>query len=827
METVTKTGLPTIVRRVHSYEEAEKASLSYFHGNDLATEVFLTKYALRDTDGNLVELTPDDLHVRLALEFSRIDSEKYGLDQVVHYNLYLEALRHFQRIVAQGSPMAAVGNPYQLMSASNCVVVESPVDSMEGIMRTAEALAQLYKRRCGCGVDVSTLRPEGMKVRNAARTTSGAWSFCDLYSYITKVVCMSGRRGALMLTIDVHHPDVSKFITMKMDKTKVTGANVSVKYSDAFMNAVVNDEEYQQRWPVDADVPVFTRMVRARDVWNLAAKCATEAAEPGCIFWDTMCNFLPAHSYPKFKTVSTNPCSEIGLSPNDSCRLISLNLTGYVKRPFNSPEFDWDLFKSDVALATQMSDNLVDLELERIEAIMEVCDSEDEKALWKRLWQAGHDGRRVGLGSHGLGDTLAQLCIKYDSDAGLEFVDKLYETFRNTAYRASVNLAKERGPFPEWDWNVEKENPFIKRLPEDIREEIKAHGRRNIANLTQAPTGSISLCSKTGQVFKLHGTSSGVEPLYAISYNRKRRKNEAEEGDTIDEHGEAWQSYKVYHANVKNYLDLIGGDEDSLPDFFVEAEDIDWRFRVKLQSTEQKYIDHSISSTINLPRGTPVETVQQIYMDAWKNGLKGVTVYVDGSRDNILAKDETTVDTSVRPDNVVRMQAPKRPKELTCNIHHTSVKGKNYIALVGLINDEPYEFFGGFTEAVAVPKRFKKGKLIKKARGKYNLHIGKNGDSLIVDDITNTFCTPEMGWTTRIISTALRHGTPIDFLVEQLGKSGTVGAFNKVIARVLKKYIKNGQKVRTSVKCSSCGSDNVIYQEGCHLCTDCGGSKCC
>ena len=1209
MSQETKQGTITQYRIIESYkgvtyEEAYPEALEYFNKAELPAKVFLSKYALKTKEGRYIETTPADMHLRLSHEFARIDANNYGLDFNERRAVYLEALRHMERIVPQGSPMAAIGNQFQMMSASNCVVVASPEDSMEGIFKAGEELAQLMKRRCGVGLDCSTLRPEGMRVNNAAKTTSGAWTFCDFYSYVTRMVCQSGRRGALMLTMDVHHPDIKQFITMKMDKTKVTGANVSVRYSDEFMLAVVNDTEYEQRWPLEN--PVMRRKVRARDIWDLAIKCATDSAEPGCIFWDTITNYLPAHSYERFKTVSTNPCcfakdsdvwvvtkegikeiknitakdqvwidsdqvwaktsgyfdaglqdvykvkfsnneeflvtgnhkfevtkarrsgtkvvydktalvelnsiepgdrvsvhvnavtesqwgkkgtykeglilgwlsgdgclsyknhtdfwptlylpfwdkehdvadkllsvvnslgyglslyknedgkgnnvmkmassrltrdltekyeinlwkfkkgfnpflydaseefisgylsaylsadgtvtdvssqsrysvqlasvekvrleqvknlllmygikssiglmhqggkkklggysdrdcyrlsitgfqnlkrfyerigfisgykqealgnivnthhtgrphmrnfikvesveavgemevgcinvdtyhkftangvisgnSEIALSPYDSCRLISMNLTGYVVDPFlPTARFDWDLFQQDITTAMQMSDNLVDLELECIRRIMDVCSSDREKELWQKLYSAGAEGRRIGLGTHALGDMLAQLGIKYDSDEALKFVDGLYSFFSRNVYNASIDLAEARGPFIAWDWEIEKDNDYIKRLPADIQERAKRHGRRNIACMTQAPTGTVSLCSKTGRTFPRFSTSSGVEPLYAIDQIRRKKVNDDDDGvrvDYIDELGDKWQEFKVYHPNVANYLDMFGAlDGGELPDYFVQAEDIDWKFRVRLQGIEQKYIDHSISSTINLPRGTKADVVGGIYLDAWKNGLKGVTVYVDGSRDQVIRKTENVASllTTDRPSSVVRMQAPKRPKELVCDIHHTTVKGDKYVALVGLFNDEPYELFGGFPGAYSIPKKYKTGRLIKKAKGKYRLHIGKNGDSIIVDDIAKELATPEMEWITRLVSTSLRHGTPIDFLCEQLGKTGKVFDFNKVISRVLKKYIKNGQKVRSSLRCSECHSTNVIYQDGCPLCRDCGNYKC-
>jgi ribonucleoside-diphosphate reductase alpha chain len=819
-------------KKSYTYDEALAATLEYFNGAELAAKVFLDKYCLRDKEGNYRELTPDYMHKRLAFEFARMDAN-HGMDHEERYNVYYNALRNFQNIVAQGSPMAAVGNPYQIMSASNCVVVESPRDSMEGIIRSGEELAQLMKRRCGVGIDVSTLRPEGFTVNNAAKTTSGAWSFCDFYSYITRMVCQSGRRGALMITMDVHHPDIEQFATLKLDKTKATGANISIRYSDAFMNAVETDSMYEQRWPLTGE-PKFTRRVRARQVWKTVTESATKSAEPGCIFWDTMTRRLPAHSYPRFETKSTNPCSEIPLSAYDACRLISMNLTGYVSDPFNNyARFDWDTFKHDVELAAYMSDNLVDLELERIEMIMEVCETSTEKELWHKLYSAGYNGRRVGLGTHGLGDTLAQLKLAYDSDEALTFVDKLYRTLRDEFYKSSIKLAKERGAFPAFDWEVEKNNDFIKDLPQDIKDEMAEHGRRNIAGLTNAPTGSVSIESKTGRTFNTYGTSSGVEPPYTMKGKRRRKISHSDDGarvDFVDEFGDQWQEYEVLHPNLQNYFTTYpASPPDYVPDYFVTADTIDWSQRVVLQGTEQKYIDHSISSTINLPKGTTTDVVATIYMEAWKNGCKGVTVYVDGSRTNILTSekdvDNPCLDPSERPEKIIRMEAPKRPKVLECDIHHTTCQGKKYIAIVGFLDGEPYEFFGGYPSTVSIPKRLKSGKIIKKAKGKYCLHVGKNGDTIIIKDIAEAFSTPQMGWTTRLISAALRHGAPIDFLVEQLTKEGKLWDFNRVIGRVLKKYIKNGSRVRSSLKCFECGGSNMVWQD-CPICMDCGASKC-
>lgn len=834
-----------------TWDEVYAATKDYFFGDSLPADVWPNKYSLRDDDGNPLELTPADMHDRLANEFARIDAEKYGLNYDERRAVYRQALDQFKRIVPQGSPMAAIGNHYDIMSASNCVVVESPEDSIAGIMKTGNELAQLYKRRAGVGVDLSGLRPDGFKVKNAARTTSGAWSFADYYSYITRMIGQNSRRGALMLTLNVHHPDVEKFATMKADLKKVTGANVSIRLTDEFLSAVENNENYEQRWPCEeGTTPVFRKMVSARQVWQSIVDKATETAEPGLIFWDRMVNRLPAHSYPHFKSKSTNPCSEICLSAYDSCRLISLNLTGYVKHPFtDKATFDMSLFREDIRTAMQMADNLVDIELELIKKIQEVCDTDEERELWKKLYNAGEQGRRTGLGTHGLGDMFAQLGIRYDSQDALDHADIIYSVLQDVAYSTSVDLAEVRGPFPAFNWETEKDNEYIKDLPRHILERMPTVGRRNISILTQAPTGSVSLVSRCGD-FERFNISSGVEPVFRLKYTRRKKINDESEGsrvDFVDQLGDKWQQYSVYHGNVLNYIeksyntkitDLEGPETQvflekcyqDLPDYFVTSDQIDWRFRVQLQGIEQKYLDHSISSTINLPRGTTSDVVGGIYLEAWKHGLKGVTVYVEGSRDGVLlTEQDQKIDPTVRPEKVVRMQSPKRPKVLNAEIHHHQVKGRKWVAIVGLLEGEPYELFGGFSSLIHLPKRHKQGRLVRNKRGCYSLHVPDNDDELVINDIIGTFDNEDYAWTTRLISTALRHGTPLQFLVEQLTKSSAnMHDFSRVLARVLKKYIPDGEKVKSSIACQNteCETPDLIYEEGCVKCAGCGWTKC-
>ena len=817
-----------------SYLQALEASTTYFNGNELAAKVFVDKYALRNDDDNIMEPTPDTLHDRLAKEFARIDSEKYGADSAERFCVYREAMDHFARIVAQGSPMSAIGNPYQIMSASNCVVVESPKDSIEGIILSALDLAQLYKRRCGVGIDISSLRPEGTRVSNAARTTSGAYSFADLYSYITRMIGQKGRRGALMVTLDVHHPDVTQFATMKHDVTKVTGANISIRLSNEFLKAVEADKKYEQRWPLEGE-PKVRKQVSAREVWNVIVESATKTADPGLIMWDNMLDNLPAHCYPEFKTISTNPCSEIALSAYDSCRLVSVNLTGYVVEAFSkNAEFDFKKFVSDVTLAQQMADNIVDIELELIDKIKTACDTSSEKELWGKLWNAGANGRRTGLGTHGLADTLAQLCIRYDTDQAIDMVDKIYKTLRNTAYEASVDLARERGAFPLYDKEKEQKCDFIKRLPKSIKDKMDQYGRRNISILTQAPTGSISILSKVGN-FPRYNVSSGVEPVFRNSYTRRKKINhddKASRTDFTDVVGDKWQEFKVFHSNVQNYLDTKGlTDADKLPNYFVTSDEINWKKRIEIQSTEQQYIDHSISSTINLPRGTTSDIVGNIYINAWKQGLKGVTVYVEGSKDGVLISNALPKEGE-RPPEIQQAHAPKRLPELLCEIKKVKVQGEAWTIFVGMLGNKPYEVFGGLSKYVDIPNKYKNGKIVKNGKvngvATYNLIVGEADDQMIIKDIVSVFENPNFGTLTRTISLALRHGTPVQYIVEQLQKDkhSDMTSFSKVIARVLKSYIKDGTQASDRV-CASCQKEgSIVYQEGCLLCTACGASKC-
>tara|TARA_R110002051_G_scaffold318120_1_gene400053 strand:+ start:236 stop:2683 length:2448 start_codon:yes stop_codon:yes gene_type:complete len=813
----------TEVNKKYSEEEVEEATLDYFNQDRLATNVWMTKYALKNKKGQFVEKTPDDMHNRLASEFARME-EKFGGNLALSKEEIYELLKDFEYIVPQGSPMMGVGNNYVNVSLSNCVVVDSPKDNISSIMDSGKHLANLFKRRCGVGLDISELRPENAPVSNSAGTTTGAWSFADFYSYVCRMIGQNGRRGALMITMDVRHPDIEQFVAMKHDLRKVTGANVSVKISDEFMRAVENKQSFTLQFPVESDNPKITKEIEATDLWDLIVESATKTAEPGLMMWDNIVNNLPAESYADvgFKTITTNPCGEIPLSAYDSCRLISINLKNLVKNPFKKPKFDFDKLYEVTCKAMRLSDDLVELEIEKLENIIKVCDTKDEKQLWKSLLKACKDGRRTGLGTHGLADAIACLNLRYDSDEAVKVIEKIYETLRNAAYTESVSLAMERGSFKVFDWKKEKNNEYIKRLPKNIRESIEKFGRRNISILTNAPTGSVSIMSQT---------SSGIEPVFRNSYKRRRKlsHNEKEiKPDFVDELGDNWLEYKVLHHNVQEWCDMQKGwsDELELPDIFVESNQIDWPKRIDVQAAIQKSIDHSISSTINLPKGTEPSVVGQLYFEGWKKGLKGITVYVDGSRTGVLITDSSS--DLAFPQN----GAPKRPDELSCDIHHTTIQGEKWTILIGLYDNKPYEVLGGLSNLIEIPKKHNRGILTKHSfktrNNRYDLQVGEGEDAIFIKGVVTVFDNPTNSAFTRMISLALRHGSRPSFLVEQLHKDrdSDMFSFSKCIARILKNYIRNGEHVASDKVCEACESEGLIYQDGCVTCESCGYAKC-
>lgn len=810
-------------KEMSKVETVNRETREYFNGDDLATNVFITKYALRDKEGDFKETNPNDMHVRIANEFARVE-EKFGGKSMSKDEIF-ESIKGFDKIVPQGSPMYGIGNNFVNVSLSNCVVVDSPQDNISSIMDSGKDLANLFKRRCGVGLDISELRPEGAAVSNSAGTTTGAWSFADFYSYVCRMVGQNGRRGALMITMDVRHPDIEKFITMKHDLTKVTGANVSVKISDDFMTAVEKDESFTLSYPVGSKEPKISKEVKASDVWSKIVESATQTAEPGILMWDNITKNLPAHDYPAYKTICTNPCAEIPLSAYDSCRLISVNLKNFVSDPFTpQSSFDFEGFGNTVRQAMRLSDDLVELEIEKITSIMDSCDTADEKALWLKLRDAAANGRRTGLGTHGLADALACLRLRYDSDDAIKVIDKIYSTLKVEAYRESCNLAVERGAFPHFDWEIEKDNAFIKSLPEEIREMIKKNGRRNISILTNAPTGSVSIMSQT---------SSGLEPVFRNFYTRRRKisHNDTEtKVDFVDDIGDKWQEYKVFHHNVQEWRELndfhTGETTEEIPDFFVESDQIDWLRRVEIQETIQRHIDHAISSTINLPAGTKPEVVGELYKEGWKRGLKGITVYVDGSRTGVLV-----TETEKQEEGFVQRDAAARPDLVECEIHRTTIKGEKWVVLVGLVEGKPYELFAGLSSKITLPNKYTSGTIVKHprktTRSIYDLALGDGNDPLVISDIINIFDNPNNAIFTRMISLSLRHGANVKFIVEQMQKDQDTDftSFNKVLSRVLKKYITDGEKA-SDKQCPSCDADGLIYQDGCVTCTQCGYAKC-
>jgi ribonucleoside-diphosphate reductase alpha chain len=826
-----------------------KSTLEFFNGDELASSTAVDKYLLKkplDNGFEYKELNPNDMHKRHAKVIAAKEAEY--VNPKSESEIY-DKLFHFSNIVLGGSPMYGIGNPYVNISLSNCIVINSPEDSISGIIETGKEMANLFKARCGVGLDISTLRPDGAMVNNSAGTSTGAWSFADFFSNVCRMIGQNGRRGALMITMDIRHPDIERFVVMKRDLSSVTGANVSVMISDDFMKAVRDNLDWELRWPVNLEeIPakgsIYTRSIKARDLWKLINESATQCAEPGIIFWDTYKANLPANEYEEFKAMCVNPCSEIALSPYDSCRLTSINLKHFVENPF-TPEayFNFDRFGEVTRLGMRIMDDIVDLEIDCLHNILSKVDRPEEIALWTKLEQAAIRGRRTGLGTHGLADCLARLCVAYGSVESQDIEDKIYDAFRNNAYGESVVLAQERGPFPAFDWEIEKDNVYIQRLPDELKEKMAKYGRRNVSLLTMAPTGSVSIVSQT---------SSGIEPVFMNAYIRRKKINPSDPNpkvDMIDDKGDKWTEFFVFHHNVMEYMELhpelsqkwneiqenTASSEWSreleklLPDYFVTSHDIDPMKRVEMQGIVQKYVDHGISSTINCPANTSIETVQSIYEKAWECGLKGVTVYVDGSRSGVL------VGRNDEPNEIHETKAPRRPKELACDVHHSQIDGKKWVILVGILNGVPYEIFGGSTEHVLIPKKYAKGKVTKrkseKVNGKgrlncYDLMVGDDDDPFVVTDIVCTFDNGDYAAATRLISLSLRHGVPIHFIAEQLGRDAESSfmSFSKVMSRVLRKYISDG--VQSGELCEECGA-KLSFEGGCVICHNCGVSPKC
>ena len=823
---------------MYKYEEVFKASIEYFKGDELAASVFAGKYALQDTDGNYVELTPDDMHKRLASEFAGIEAQ---YDNSMHYEEIYDLFKDFKYVIPQGSPMSGIGNEAKLQSLSNCFVIEAPEDSYGGILKTDQEQVQIMKRRGGVGFDISTIRPKGMYTSNAAKTTDGIEVFLDRFSNSCREVAQGGRRGALMLSISVHHPQVMEFIKIKRDLTRVTGANISVRVTDEFMRAVQADEHYTVRWPVDAESPEIHDHIKATEVWDALIEGAHASAEPGVLFWDTATRMTPSDAYTDvgFGSVSTNPCGEIVLSPYDSCRLMLMNLTSFVNNPWtNNALFDWGKFRTMTRKAQRLMDDMIDLEIEQIDKILAKINDDPEKTdtkeperlLWLKIKKVAQNGRRTGLGITGLGDTIAMLGQRYGDYKSIETTEKIYKWLALASYEESIQLAKERGAFEVFNHHKEKDHPFIERiineLTPEVVEDYRTYGRRNIANTTTAPAGSVSCLTQT---------TSGIEPAFMLYYKRRKKVQNGEEVMFVDELGDEWKEFNVYHHKFKEWMSATHvSDEEAdvaiehSPYFGATANEIDWRAKVKLQSAAQKWICHAISNTTNLPADVSVETVKDIYMLGWELGCKGITVYRDGSRSGVLvATDNKKEDLTV----IIERDAPKRPEELDCDIYHTSIKGQKWVVLIGLLDGKPYEVIGGEADQIEIPSRYRSGKLYKRVfktlNSKYDLKLGNSDDELI-KDVVSVFDNPNHASYTRVISTSLRHGVPVQYLVEQMQKDKEMDmfSFSKVIARCLKNYINNGTSASDKI-CSECGAkDSLVYQEGCVTCKSCGSGKC-
>lgn len=824
----------------YTYEQVREASLAYFNGDDLAAEAFAGKYALQDLSGVFYEKTPADMHVRLAKEFHRIES-KYP--DPLSYEEILEMLSTW-KVVPQGSPMSGIGNPFQVQSLSNCFVIESSEDSYGGIFRADQEQAQIMKRRGGVGQDISCIRPKGLHANNAARSTDGIEVFMDRFSNTTREVAQNGRRGALMISLSVHHPQIADFIDIKKDRKRVTGANLSSRITDEFMRAVKSSLDYEQRWPVVGPKKV-SKFVSAVDIWNKITQAAWESAEPGVLFWDTIIRGSPADCYADvgYETISTNPCGELPLPKYDSCRLILLNLIKFVKNAYtNKAYFCWHTFANYAYKAQRLMDDLIDLELEMIDRILAKIASDPEsdevkrteRLLWEKIKKVTADARRTGLGITALGDTLAALGLKYGSDASIEVTEMIYKDLAVASYQSSVIMAKERGAFPVFDLEKEKDHEFIKKVIAQAGPAIPGlylkHGRRNIANLTTSPAGTVSVETQT---------TSGIECAFLIDYMRRRKINPGDKMarvDFIDPSGDKWQEYKVYHHGHLEWARVNGKDPEldkkESPYFGATSADVDWVKKISLQAAAQRWVDHSISNTTNVPNDTPIEVVREIYMKGWELGCKGVTIYRDGSRTGVMM-----ATTPAKEKGISVASSPLRPTELPCDIHHVRIKNKPHIMLVGLMEGKPYEIFFGEKAELSADLRdssikalnAKKGKIGKykdiTERSIYNLHVG----DVQLCDIVESFANPNYGAFTRTISTALRYGVPVQEIVEQLrkDKESDMMSFSSVVARVLaKNYIADGTKIDNKEKCSECGSTSLAYQQGCSTCLDCGSSKC-
>ena len=852
--------------KTFTYDEAFEASLKYFAGDELAARVWVNKYAMKDSFGNIFEQSPDQMHWRIANEVARIE-KKYN--NPMSAEQVFELLDHFRYIIPAGSPMTGIGNNLQVASLSNCFVIglDGNADSYGAILRIDEEQVQLMKRRGGVGHDLSHLRPKGSPVNNSALTSTGLVPFMERYSNSTREVAQDGRRGALMLSVSIKHPDAEAFIDAKMTEGKVTGANVSVKIDDEFMQCAVDGKPYIQKFPVDSTDPQFTKEVDAKALWEKIVHNAWKSAEPGVLFWDTITRESIPDCYADlgFRTVSTNPCGEIPLCPYDSCRLLSINLYSYVVNPF-TPEayFDFDLFKKHVFMAQRIMDDIVDLELEKIDAIMAKIKTDPqndevkgtEYHLWEKIKKKSGMGRRTGVGITAEGDMIAAMGLRYGTQEATDFSVSVHKTLALTAYRSSVEMAKERGAFEVFDAKREENNPFLLRIKDadaELYADIMKYGRRNIACLTIAPTGTTSLMTQT---------TSGIEPVFLPVYKRRRKVNPNDESvhvDYVDEVGDSFEEYIVYHKKFMTWMEVNGYDTtkkytqeeiDQLvaksPYYKATANDVDWLMKVKMQGAIQKWVDHSISVTVNLPNDVDEQLVNRLYVEAWRSGCKGCTIYRDGSRSGVMIsvskkdKKEKAAAADVENATEVPCKRPEvtevRPQVLDCDVVRFQNNKEKWVAFVGLLNGYPYEIFTGLQddeEGIVLPKTVVKGKIIKNVdetgKRRYDFQFeNKRGYKTTVEGLSEKF-NPEYWNYAKLISGVLRYRMPIDHVIRLVSslqlKSESINTWKNGVERALKKYITDGTEAKGQ-KCPQCGQETLVYQEGCLICKNCGASRC-
>lgn len=844
--------------KTFSYDEAYGESLKYFDGDELAARVWVNKYAMKDSFGRIYEKSPEDMHWRIAKEIARI--EKKYKNPMTEQEVF-DLLDHFRYIVPAGSPMTGIGNDHQVASLSNCFVIglDGDADSYGAIMRIDEEQVQLMKRRGGVGHDLSHIRPKGSPVNNSALTSTGLVPFMERYSNSTREVAQDGRRGALMLSVSIKHPDSEAFIDAKMTEGKVTGANVSVKIDDEFMEAAINDKPYTQQFPIDSDNPKVKKEISARKLWEKIVHNAWKSAEPGVLFWDTILRESIPDCYADlgFRTVSTNPCGEIPLCPYDSCRLLSINLYSYVVNPFTpNARFDFDKFKAHVRLAQRIMDDIVDLELEKIDKIMEKINNDPqtmevkgaEYHLWEKIKDKSGKGRRTGVGITAEGDMLAAMGLRYGTQEATDFSVEVHKTLALSAYRSSVEMARERGAFSVFDASREKNNPFLLRIKEadpQLYDDIMTYGRRNIACLTIAPTGTTSLMTQT---------TSGIEPVFMPVYKRRRKVNPNDTEvhvDFVDEVGDSFEEYIVYHRKFLEWMKVNGYDTEKRytqeeidelvvksPYYKATANDVDWLMKVKMQGAIQKWVDHSISVTVNLPNDVDEELVNRLYVEAWRSGCKGCTIYRDGSRAGVMISVSGKDKKNDKHDNcpcanpeVVEV----RPKELECDVVRFQNNKEKWVAFVGLLNGYPYEIFTGLQddeEGIVLPKTVTKGKIIKQknedGHSRYDFQFeNKRGYKTTVEGLSEKF-NPEYWNYAKLISGVLRYRMPIGNVIKLVGslqlKSESINTWKNGVERALKKYIVDGTEAKGQ-KCPVCGG-TLVYQEGCLICKNCGASRC-